>query len=135
MHIPAYAHATIRAALPTVPTSRQVGAVDCCLCDEPFGERAAVPLGPTPESGLFGCRECLTRLVARARRARDADRLRDAERARDESAEWEPARARHLARLDRVREAAEAVAELARDGETAALRVAWLLVSLESAYT
>ncbi|MET9955529.1 hypothetical protein ABZ135_28840 [Streptomyces sp. NPDC006339] len=143
MHIPAYARATIRAALPTLPTSRQVGAVDCCLCDEPFGDRAAVPLGdraavplgPTPESGLFGCRDCLTRLVARARRARDADRLRDAERARDEAAEWEPARARHLARLDRVREAAEAVAELARDEATDARRVAWLLVSLESAYT
>ncbi|MFF9847546.1 hypothetical protein [Streptomyces litmocidini] len=135
MHIPAYARATIRTALPTVPTARQVGGEDCCLCDEPFGDRVAVPLGPTPESGLFGCRDCLTRLVTRARRARDAARVRDAERARAESAEWEPARDRHLARLDRVREAAEAVAELAGDEETAALRVAWLLVSLESAYT
>ncbi|MFD7981541.1 hypothetical protein [Streptomyces sp. NPDC059071] len=135
MHIPAYARATIRAALPTLPTSRHVGAVDCCLCDEPFGDRAVVPLGPTPESGLFGCRPCLTRLVTQARKARDSALVRDAERARAESAEWEPARARHLARLDRVREAAEAVAELARDEDTAALRVAWLLVSLESAYT
>ncbi|MCZ0979411.1 hypothetical protein O1L60_10680 [Streptomyces diastatochromogenes] len=44
------------------------------------------------------------------------------------------ARTRHLARLDRVREAAEAVAGLAGEEEPAALRIAWLLVSLESAY-
>ncbi|WP_437044077.1 hypothetical protein [Streptomyces sp. enrichment culture] len=58
----------------------------------------------------------------------------DAERARAEVAAWQPVRKRCLARLDRVREAAEAVAGLARDGETEALRVAWLLISLESAY-
>src|SRR5882757_4795192 len=131
MHIPAYAHDTIRAAaLPSMPTSRQVGGLDCCLCDKPFGEDlAAVPLGPTPTSGLFGCRPCLTRLVTRARRARDA------ERAQAESAAWIPVRERHVARLDSVRQAAEAVAGLAGGEDTEALRVAWLLVSLESAYT
>ncbi|MCQ8773415.1 hypothetical protein [Streptomyces telluris] len=135
MHIPAYAHDTIRTAVPRVPTSRQVGGVDCCLCDGPFGEElAAVPLGPTPTSGLFGCRPCLTRLVTRARRARDAALVQDAERARAESAAWVPVRERHLARLDSVRQAAEAVAGLAEGGETEALRVAWLTVSLESAY-
>ncbi|MCB5909653.1 hypothetical protein [Streptomyces pinistramenti] len=135
MHIPDYARAVIRSALPTVPTSRQVGALDCCLCDKPFGDRLPVPLGPTPESGLFGCRACLTRLVTRARRARDAELTQDAERSRAESAAWLPVRERHLAQLDSVRQAAEAVAGLARDGDTEALRVAWLLVSLESAYT
>ncbi|MGK5641174.1 hypothetical protein ACSNOK_23095 [Streptomyces sp. URMC 126] len=136
MHIPAYAHVTIRAALPAVPTSRQVGGLDCCLCDKPFGkDLAAIPLGPTPTSGLFGCRPCLTRLVTRARRDRDAARTWDAKRAREESEVWLPARERHLARLDGVRRAAEAVAELAGSGEIEALRVAWLLVSLESAYT
>ncbi|MFE5971919.1 hypothetical protein ACFQ64_07170 [Streptomyces sp. NPDC056460] len=134
MHIPAYARAAIRAALPTLPTSRHVGAVDCCLCDEPFEDRPIVPLGPTPESGLFGCRDCLKRLVTQARRTRDGALVGDAERARAESAEWESALTRHLARLDRVCEAAEAVARLVADEETAALRVAWLLVSLESAY-
>ncbi|MFD9246067.1 hypothetical protein ACFV0D_29905 [Streptomyces sp. NPDC059556] len=111
-----------------------MGAVDCCLCDEPFENRPIVPLGPTPESGLFGCRDCLTRLVTQARRARDGALVGDAERARAESAGWESALTRHLARLDRVREAAEAVARLVADEETAALRAAWLLVSLESAY-
>ncbi|MFE6743081.1 hypothetical protein [Streptomyces tubercidicus] len=137
MHIPAYAHDTIRAAvLPSMPTSRQVGGLDCCLCDKPFGEDlAAIPLGPTPASGLFGCRPCLTRLVTRARRARDAALTHDAERSQAESAAWMPVRAHHLARLDSVRQAAEAVAGLARGGDTEALRVAWLLVSLESAYT
>jgi len=137
MHIPAYAHDTIRAAaLHTMPTSRQVGGMDCCLCDKSFGEDlAAIPLGPTPTSGLFGCRPCLTRLITRARRARDTALAHDAERARAESAAWVPVRERHLARLDSVRQAAEAVAGLARGGDTEALRVAWLLVSLESAYT
>ncbi|MEV5989156.1 hypothetical protein AB0L85_29900 [Streptomyces sp. NPDC052051] len=134
MHIPAYAYAVIRSALPTVPTSRQVGALDCCLCDAPFEDRLPVPLGPTPESGLFGCHPCLTRLVARARRARDAALSQDAERARTESAAWLRMRVRHLARLDSVRQAAEAVARLAQDGDTEPPRVAWLLVSLESAY-
>ncbi|WP_338931195.1 hypothetical protein WEB32_09970 [Streptomyces netropsis] len=137
MHIPAYAHDTIRAAaLPSMPTSRQAGGLDCCLCDEPFGEDlAAIPLGPTLTSGLFGCRPCLTRLVTRARRARDAALAHDAERAQAESAAWMPVRERHLTRLDSLRQAAEAVAGLARGEGTEALRVAWLLVSLESAYT
>ncbi|MFE4537816.1 hypothetical protein ACFRKB_22465 [Streptomyces scopuliridis] len=136
MHIPAYAHATIRANLPSVPTSRQVGGLDCCLCDKSFGEDlAAIPLGPTPMSGLFGCRPCLTRLVTQARRTRDAALTNDAERARTESAAWMPVRERHLARLCSVRQAAEAVAGLARGEDTEALRVAWLLVSLESAHT
>ncbi|MFF9699959.1 hypothetical protein ACF1FE_02000 [Streptomyces griseofuscus] len=135
MHIPPYAHDTIRAALPGIPTSRQVGALDCCVCDEPFGEDlAAIPLGPTPTSGLFGCRPCLTRLVRQARRARDTSLTRKAEQVRAEQAAWLPVRERHLARLDRVRQAAEAVAELARGTEAEAQQVAWLLVSLESAF-
>lgn len=135
MHIPAYAHAMIRSALPAVPTSRQVGALDCCVCGEPFEERPPVPLGPTPTSGLFGCYPCLTRLVARSRRARDAALTHDAARAQAESAAWMPVRERHLARLFSVRQAAEAVAGLARGEDAEALRVAWLLVSLESAHT
>ncbi|MEU0697782.1 hypothetical protein ABZ349_27885 [Streptomyces niveus] len=136
MHIPDYAHAMIRSALPNVPTSRQVGALDCCLCDEPFDDhRPPVPLGPTPTSGLFGCHPCLTRLVTRARRTRDAARSQDAEQAQAESSAWTPVRKHHLARLDSVRQAAETVAELARGGDIKALRVAWLLVSLESAHT
>ncbi|AKN68908.1 hypothetical protein QR97_02955 [Streptomyces sp. PBH53] len=135
MHIPAYAHATIRAALPTVPTSRQVGALDCCLCGEPFGaDRGAVPLGPTPTSGLFGCPACLTRLVRQARRARDARLIQDAERARTEAAVWEARREQYLAGISSVREAAEAVTRLADEGTVEPLRIAWLLVSLESAY-
>lgn len=137
MHIPAYAHDAIRvAALSGVPTSRQAGGLDCRLCDKPFGENLApVPLGPTPTSGLFGCRPCLSRLVTRARRARDAALTHNAQQARAESEAWLPVRDRHLTRLDSVRQAAEAVAELARSEDTGALRVAWLLVSLESAYT
>nr|WP_244320090.1 MULTISPECIES: hypothetical protein [Streptomyces] len=135
MHIPPYAHDTIRAALPRIPTSRHVGALDCCICDEPFGEGlAAIPLGPTPSSGLFGCRPCLTRLVRQARRARDASLARKAEQVRAEQAAWLPVRERHLARLDSLRQAAEAVAELARSAEIKAQQVAWLLVSLESAF-
>ncbi|MFI5555000.1 hypothetical protein [Streptomyces sp. NPDC051738] len=135
MHIPSYAHDTIRAALPAMPTSRQVGALDCCLCDEPFGEdRAALPLGPTPTSGLFGCRPCLTRLVRLARRSRDARLVRDAERARTEAAVWEAERERYLAAVQGVREAAEAVTRLAGEATVAPLPLAWLHVSLESAY-
>ncbi|MEV0281804.1 hypothetical protein AB0I22_36215 [Streptomyces sp. NPDC050610] len=135
MHIPVYAHVTIRAALPSVPTSRQAGGLDCCLCDKSFGESlAAIPLGPTPTSGLFGCRPCLTRLITRARRSRDASLAHDAQRARAETTAWMPVRAHHLTHLDSVRQAAEAVAELARAGDAEALHVAWLLVSLESAY-
>ncbi|MEV7349118.1 hypothetical protein AB0N48_09320 [Micromonospora chalcea] len=137
MHIPSYARDSIRAAvLRNVPTSRQAGGLDCCLCDKPFGEDlASVPLGPTPTSGLFACRPCLTRSVAQARQARDAALAQGAERARAESAYWMPVRERHVARLTSVRQAGEAVAKLARSGDTAAIRIAWLLVSLESAYT
>ncbi|MFF7649627.1 hypothetical protein ACFZCY_07190 [Streptomyces sp. NPDC007983] len=134
MHIPAYAHATIRAALPTIPTSRHVGCLDCCLCDVPFNDRVPVSLGPTETSGLFACRPCLTRLVARARRSRDAALAQDAERAQAESAAWTRAREEHLAGLGSVRKAAEAVARLAEDEALEPRRVAWLLVSLESAH-
>ncbi|MGW3283248.1 hypothetical protein ACWDR3_01220 [Streptomyces sp. NPDC001002] len=135
MHIPAYARDTIRAALPSMPTSRQVGALDCCLCDEPFDEaRGPVPLGPTPTSGLFGCGPCLTRLVKQARRSRDARLVRDAERARDAAAAWEAERERYSSGITSVREAAEAVGRLAAEGAVEPLRIAWLYVSLESAY-
>ncbi|MGW1466452.1 hypothetical protein ACWCPT_19140 [Streptomyces sp. NPDC002308] len=137
MHIPAYAHDTIRAAvLPRAHTSHHVGGLHCCLCDEPFGaDLAAIPLGPTEKSGLFGCRPCLTQLIARARRTRDAALVHDAAWNRVDSAAWEAARDHHLARLGSVREAAEAVAELAESGKIAPLGVAWLLISLESANT
>ncbi|CAL9437521.1 hypothetical protein SUDANB176_02178 [Streptomyces sp. enrichment culture] len=135
MHIPAYAHDMIRAALPTMPTSRQVGALDCCLCNEPFGEdRGPVPLGPTPASGLFGCRPCLTRLVRSARRSRDARSAGDAERARTEAALWKAECERYLADVTGVREAAAAVSRLAGEETVDPLRIAWLHVSLESAY-
>ncbi|MFC9390531.1 hypothetical protein [Streptomyces venezuelae] len=143
MHLPAYAHAAIRAALPSVPTARHVDAVDCCLCDRPFADRAAVPLGSTPESGLFGCRDCLTRLVTRARRKRSGALVADAAQSLEDSTVWEAIRRGHLAQLDGVRAGAEAVAELVEDdgaerddGAEAidAVRVAWLLLSLESAH-
>ncbi|WP_245771364.1 hypothetical protein [Actinacidiphila guanduensis] len=110
-----------------------MAALDCCICDSPFDDRLPVPLGPTPESGLFGCHPCLGRLVARARRNRYAARTQDAEKARDEAAAWLPVRERHLARLGRVTEAAEAVTTLVREESVEPLRMAWLLVSLESA--
>ncbi|WP_424214098.1 hypothetical protein ACN20G_19610 [Streptomyces sp. BI20] len=135
MHIPAYARDAIRAVLPRIPTSRHVGMVSCCLCDKPFGEDLApIPLGPTPTSGLFGCRPCLSRLITKARRDRDAARVRDARNVRDVLASWEAVCERHLARLDEIRRAAEAVAESARGGEVTAVDVAWLLVCLESAH-
>ncbi|WP_240968369.1 hypothetical protein [Streptomyces sp. HNM0575] len=74
-------------------------------------------------------------MVARARRIRDVALAQNAEEARAESAAWLPEREQHLARLDSVRQAADAVAGLAESDGTQALRVAWLLVSLESAYT
>ncbi|MET9757477.1 hypothetical protein ABZ016_00230 [Streptomyces sp. NPDC006372] len=135
MHIPSYAHATIRTALPAVPTSRQVGGLACCLCAGLFGkELAPVPLGPGMTSGPYGCRPCLTRLVARARRTRDAARVQDAERAQAEAVAWARTRERYVAGVERVREAAEAVARLAGDEDIEPLRIAWLLVSLESAH-
>ncbi|MEU6357459.1 hypothetical protein ABZ896_50550, partial [Streptomyces sp. NPDC047072] len=134
MHIPAYAHATIRAAAPNIPTARQAGGLDCCLCDTPFEDRVAVPLGPTETSGFFGCHPCLTRLVRQARRTRDAELVEDAERARAEAVAWEAERDRRLGALTAVRQAAEAVTRLAAEGEVEPLRVAWLHVSLESAY-
>ncbi|MCT9088022.1 hypothetical protein N4G70_04005 [Streptomyces sp. ASQP_92] len=135
MHIPDYARAMIRSALPTLPTARQVEALNCCLCDSPFEDRLPVPLGPTRESGLFGCYPCLTRLVSRARRARDATLTQNAEQAAAESAAWVSLRGQHLARLDGVRQAADAVAELAERQDIEPLRIAWVLISLESAYT
>ncbi|MFE2530006.1 hypothetical protein ACFXEL_37925 [Streptomyces sp. NPDC059382] len=135
MHIPGYAHATIRAALPAMPTARQVGCLDCCLCDEPFDGRMPVPLGPTETSGLFACRPCLTRFVARARRLRDGALAQDAEQARVEAAEWAAVREPHLAGLESVRGAAEAVTRLASEAVLQPLKVAWLLVALESAHT
>ncbi|MEV6597122.1 hypothetical protein AB0M36_09705 [Actinoplanes sp. NPDC051346] len=136
MHIPSYAHDAIRAAaLLNLPSSQQVGGLHCCLCDEPFGEgRAAVPLGPTPKSGLCGCRSCLTRLITRARRDRDAALAHDAKDVRAEGASWNAVRERHLAQVAGVRQAAEAVAGLVRSNDTQAMDIAWLLISLESAY-
>ncbi|MET8540577.1 hypothetical protein ABZW03_07965 [Kitasatospora sp. NPDC004799] len=134
MHIPTYARAAIRSALPLVPTSRQVGALDCCLCDQPFDGRATVPLGPTPTTGLFGCRDCLTRLVKRARRLRDSTLAQEADLTCSQSTAWTVTRLRHLASLEHVRRAAEAVTGLAEDDGIEPLEVAWLLVSLESAH-
>ncbi|MFJ4678589.1 hypothetical protein [Kitasatospora sp. NPDC088783] len=135
MHIPAHARAAIRSVLPMAPTSRQVAAPDCCLCDQPFDGRAAVPLGPTPTTGLLGCRDRLTRLVKRARRLRDSALVQEADLAHVQSAAWTAARLRHLAPLEHVRRAAEAVTGLAEDDDVEPLEVAWLLVSLESAST
>ncbi|QPL95362.1 hypothetical protein I3J15_21245 [Streptomyces clavuligerus] len=135
MHLPPYSRATIRAAPPSMPTSRHVGRVDYCLCDQPFGDQVAIPLGPTETSGLFGCRPCLKRLVAQARRTSYAALTQDAEEARAASVAWMQARDKHMAELDDVRRAAEAVTLLAADSEAEPLRIAWLLISLESAYT
>ncbi|MFF8692026.1 hypothetical protein ACF08W_07455 [Streptomyces sp. NPDC015144] len=136
MHIPAYAHGTIRAALPSVPTARQLSGLDCCMCDAPFGrDLGAVPLGPDPETGPSGCRPCLGRLVARARETRDAGLARNAEQVRKDSKAWESVRDHYMARLDAVRRAAEEVAELAGNEEVPPLRIAWLSISLESAHT
>lgn len=134
MHLPPYSHATIRSALPTVPTSRQVGGLDCCLCDEPFDGKAPIPLGPTETSGLFGCRPCLQRLVARARRKRYTALVEKAEDERAVSVRWAETRGWYLAGLEGVRKAAESVAQVARESEVEALRTAWLLISLESAH-
>ncbi|MBC3842129.1 hypothetical protein GXW82_23750 [Streptacidiphilus sp. 4-A2] len=136
MNIPAYAHAIVRSALPAVPTSRQVSGLECCLCKEAFGGQAAIALSPTSTSGLFGCRSCLTRLVAQARRARDQSLTQNAERARTEAAEWQVLQDHYLATLDGVRLAAEAVARLALDGDgVEPLKVAWLSIALESAHS
>jgi hypothetical protein len=43
-------------------------------------------------------------------------------------------RDRYIARIDRVRQAAAAVTQLAGDSDLEPLRAAWLHVSLESAY-
>ncbi|MEV7415838.1 hypothetical protein [Streptomyces sp. NPDC089919] len=134
MHIPAYAHPTIRSAVPVLPTSRHVAALDCCFCDEPFGDRLPVPLGPSSTSGFFGCHSCLRQLVSRARQSRDDAFARSVEQAEEEAAAWRAARGRHLADLDRVRLAADTVVAFAGAGEVEALRMAWLLVSLESAH-
>ncbi|WP_018654901.1 hypothetical protein [Actinomadura flavalba] len=134
MHVPAYAYATIRAALPAIPTSRQVEALDCCLCASAFDGHEPIPLGPTESSGLFACRPCLTRFVARARRARDHALVEDAERARAEEEQWTASRAHYLDRLCAVRRAADAVAGLASEDEVEPLEIAWLLVSLESSH-
>ncbi|GHF42846.1 hypothetical protein GCM10018790_20880 [Kitasatospora xanthocidica] len=136
MHIPAYAHSTIRAALPAIPTGRQMASLDCCMCGAPFGrDLGAVPLGPAPEAGLSGCRPCLSRLVTWARETRDAGLTQSAEQARKDSEAWESVRDHYLARLDAVRQAAEEVAELAGNEEVPPLRIAWLSISLESAHT
>lgn len=135
MHIPDYARSVVRGALPRVPTSRHVRALDCCFCNAPFGEElAAVPLGPTETSGLFGCRPCLKRLITRARRSRDESLVRNARQKRTDETTWERTREHHLSELDRLREATEAVSQLAEGGAVEALQIAWLLISLESAY-
>ncbi|WP_259470519.1 hypothetical protein [Streptomyces sp. 1114.5] len=105
------------------------------MCDQPFGGRVVVPLGPTPTTGLFGCRECLTRLVKRARRLRDSELVEEADLAHAQSAAWTAIRLRHLASLEHVRRAAEAVTGLAEDDDVEPLELAWLLVSLESAHS
>ncbi|MFF4102269.1 hypothetical protein [Streptomyces sp. NPDC001903] len=118
-----------------MPTARHVGCLDCCLCNEPFDGRLPVPLGPTETSGLFACRPCLTRFVATARRLRDSALAQHAEQAREEAVEWAEVRGRHLAALERVSEAAEAVTRLASEAVLEPLKIAWLLVSLESAHS
>lgn len=135
MNIPEYAHAAIRAAVPTVPTARQVSGLECCFCKEAFGDKAAIALGPTSTSGLFRCHSCLTRLVAQARRARDQSLAQNSEHAHAEAAEWQVLRDHHLATLESVRLAAEAVARLVVDDELEPLKAAWLLVALESAHS
>ncbi|MER5865509.1 hypothetical protein [Kitasatospora sp. NPDC002040] len=109
---------------------------DCCVCGAPFSRTlGAVPLGSDPESGPSGCRPCLTRLVSRARETRDAALAQGAEQVRQDTESWQSVREHHLAQLDAVGRAAEEVAALAGNDEIPALRVAWLSVSLESAYT
>lgn len=134
MHIPAYAHATIRAALPTVPAPSQVQGVNCCLCDMPFRGRVCVPLNTFTESDLKACRPCLTRLVAQARQLRETVFTEETNRIQAALAAWKVTQDRYLATIERVRQAAEAVTQLVEDGDIAPLRTAWLHISLESAY-
>lgn len=135
MHIPAYAHGMIRAAIPATPTGRQMTSLDCCVCGAPFGrDLGAVPLGPAQEAGLAGCRPCLRQLVTRARETRDSGLARNAEQVRKDSESWESVRDHCLAQLDAVRLAADEVAKLAGNEEVPPLRIAWLSISLESAH-
>jgi len=99
----------------------------CCFCDTPFEDRAPIPLNSLAESDLNACRSCLTRLVAQARELRDTAHTQEASRVEAE-------RDRYIARIDRVRQAAAAVTQLAGDSDLEPLRAAWLHVSLESAY-
>jgi hypothetical protein len=134
MHIPAYAYATIQAALPTAPLPSQVPGANCCLCDMPFRGGVRVPLNAFTESDLEACRPCLTRLVAQARRLRDNAFTEETNRIRAELAEWKVTQDRHVASIERVRQAADAVTQLLDEDDIAPLRTAWLHVSLESAY-
>lgn len=134
MHVPAYAHATIRAVLPSAPTADQLRGLNCGLCDMPFGDRVLVSLNTVAESDLKACRPCLTRLVARARQLRDAALTEEASTVQAELAAWAVAREQYLATMGRVRQAAEAVTRLVDDSGVAPLRAAWLHVSLESAH-
>ncbi|MER8043164.1 hypothetical protein [Streptomyces sp. NPDC094032] len=135
MHIPAYAHGTIRAALPALPTGRQMANLDCCVCGTPFGrDLGSVPLASDPETGPSGCRPCLSQLVTRAREARDSALWRNAEQARKDAEAWGAHRDHYVRRLEAVRRAAEAVAEVAGNEEVPVLRIAWLSVALESAH-
>jgi hypothetical protein len=135
MHIPPYAHAEIQNAVPLEPTAAQRAGATCCLCDTSFAEsgqeRTAVLSGDGVR--LHACRACLTPLVARARRrlhGRHATTTCD----RPGHTTSPTARERYLTGLDDVRRAAGAVAELVDDGELEPAQVAWLAVSLESAY-
>jgi hypothetical protein len=134
MHIPAYAHATIRVALPPDPTDTQAQGLNCCLCSRPFEALAPVALTLVAESDLSACRPCLTQLVSQARQSRDAAYTEEARRVRSDQAKWIAARDRYLAQATRVRQAAESVARLACDDNVTAHGVAWLYVALESAY-
>lgn len=134
MHIPAYAHATIQNAIPTEPTVDQERGLHCCFCGTPFEDGAPVPLSSVAESDLSACHSCLTGLVARARELRDTALTEEASRVGTELATWMAKRDRYIARIDRVRQAAAAVTQLAGDSDLEPLRAAWLHVSLESAY-
>jgi hypothetical protein len=119
MHIPAYAYATIQAALPTAPLPSQVPGANCCLCDMPFRGGVRVPLNAFTESDLEACRPCLTRLVAQARRLRDNAFTEETNRIRAELAEWKVTQDRHVASIERVRQAADAVTQLLDEDDIA----------------
>lgn len=133
MHIPPYAQNELLDAMPARPSEDQTLGLTCSLCGEPFTSsgRQRVPVEPENEDSLYACRSCVNGFVTRIRQERFTASKNTEQRKRGPIPQ---AVQRYLSSSEKLRRAGEAVGHFAETRSLKPVELAWLMISLESAY-